>query len=531
MIKKKLGTLPLDQILFAIPAALFIATPLLDMFVNYFRAITGTQEYETFKVIPYLPVPITSILLLSLIIYYIWNWIKETKSKNLLKELNHRTYTFQTTLLIFIIYLGLVLMSIAVNGFTSYALHGHPYTKMSMWTYITNILLYLFVSSLVYDEQVKSFLVKLCCYGGGAYALYCVLASKIFRSSTKALHGTFHNSNHYGYYLAVSIALTSAMLINHLSTSFGKKGGNHSGSHSEGEEEEKAEADQSGEEKKQGMGDKIITLVIWTLVLGIQCVALAYNNTLGAWLAVLFTYIFLFIAYRVRDGKFNFWVLAPIGFFLIISIVSSLFTKSIFSSVIKTVTDVGEIATGAATADKAGSGRWKIWKATVRHIIDRPIFGNGIEGLLRIFAIEGVSTGSPHNEFLEYAAFFGVPAALAYTVGCVSVFIHGIKYRKELNAITLVCMAGGFAYLVSSFFGVCFYYTVVYPFIFLGLALNFTKRDRPVDNAAAPAAPADPIPQDETEETEEASEPSEPSTPTTPSTPTESDDPDNNQET
>ena len=55
------------QIIFAVPAALFLVTPLLDVFINFFQTITAKREWETFKIIPYLPVGILGILFLSLI--------------------------------------------------------------------------------------------------------------------------------------------------------------------------------------------------------------------------------------------------------------------------------------------------------------------------------------------------------------------------------------------------------------------------------------------------------------------------------
>ena len=172
---------------------------------------------------------------------------------------------------------------------------------------------------------------------------------------------------------------------------------------------------------------------------------------------------------------------------IVSSVINSFFAKNIFSSILRTLVDFGNILKNAPGANRAGTGRWRIWKLTVKHIIDRPIFGNGIEGLLAIITREGSNTGSPHNEYLEYAAFFGVPAAVSYIAAIVSVFLHGLKNKKELNAITLVCLAGGFSYLVSAFFGVCFYYTVTYPFIFLGLSLNFTGKDAPPPLPAPPA--------------------------------------------
>ena len=449
----KKRAIPLDQIIFALPAGLFILTPLIDLFINYYRVITNNGEWETYEVIPYLPMVIAGLLAVALIVRLI-----AFKHRNLIQKALHRTRTFQTTLILYMLYLGLVLMSIGVNGFTYYAVHGHPYTKMSMWTYMANILLFLFFSSLVYDERVKGFLVKACCVIATLYALYGMIEYN-FKPYAGDLRVTFHNSNHYGYYLAVSIALTAAMIVETLGA----------------KRQEAAEASRPG-----------LEAAAWCVMLFIQCFALGYNNTLGVWIAVVLSHIFLFVAYRLRDGRFNFRVLVPFAVFLCASVISAFFTTSIFTSIVRTYGDVGNIVQGLKKADEAGSGRWLIWKLTVKHIIERPLFGNGIEGLLEIITLEGSSTGSPHNEYLEYMAFFGVPAGISYIAACLSVFIHGLKHKKELNGITLVCLAGGFGYLASAFFGVCFYYTVTYPFIFLGLSLNFAERDKPLPAVQPP---------------------------------------------
>lgn len=446
----------------------------------------------------------------------------EKKKRNIFQRALARTYTFQTTLILFMLYMGLVLMSIAVNGFTDYAVHGHYYTKMSMWTYIANVTLFLLFSSLIYDERVKKFLVSFLCYTATLYAIYAMM-EYYWQPYRGSLSGTFHNSNHYGYFLAVSIALTTAMIVEKATalsvrkkeikaaaalssqtqseTVESKPTVDEAENHpvvaeievvedpktdapvQEGKEEAKREAKKAGE-KETSLADLRFDLGLWCVMMFIQCFALGYNNTLGVWIAVLFSHIFLFIVSKLTSGKFNFRVLIPFGIFLSASIISSFFTTSIFTSITRTVFDVENIMAGVEQADEAGSGRWLIWRLTVKHILERPLFGNGIEGLLEIITLEGSSTGSPHNEFLEYTAFFGVPAGLAYLFGCFSVFLHGLKYRKELNAITVVCMAGAFSYLVSSFFGVCFYYTVTYPFIFMGLALNFAKQDKPLSPPA-----------------------------------------------
>ena len=459
ILKKR--AIPIDQIIFAIPAMFFILTPLIDLFINYYRVLTKSSNWEAYMVTSYLPIVIAGLLVVALVVRLV-----AFKDRNLFKKMLQRTYTFQTTLILFVLYMGLVFMSIGVNGFTSYAVNGHPYTKMSMWTYIANVLLFLFFSSLVYDERVKGFLVKACCIIATLYAMYGLI-EYIVQPYSGTLRITFYNSNHYGYYLAVSISLTAAMVVEKLS---GKR---------RADEGESASA-------------WAVEAVAWCFMLVIQCVALSYNDTLGVWVAVLFSHILLFIVYRIKDGRFNFRVFVPFALFLITSVVCAFFTRNIFTSLIRTFSDAGNILRGVRDADEAGNGRWQTWRLTIKHIIERPIFGNGIEGLLEIITLEGSRTGSPHNEYLEYMAFFGVPAGVCYIAACVSVYLHGLKYRKELNPMTLVCMIGGFGYLVSAFFGVCFYYTVTYPFIFLGLSLNFTAKDRPAMDEPEPEPEPEP---------------------------------------
>ena len=53
--KLRKSAVPLDQIIFAVPAAAFIATPLIDMFLRFYNTITGSNDWTSFRMIPYLP--------------------------------------------------------------------------------------------------------------------------------------------------------------------------------------------------------------------------------------------------------------------------------------------------------------------------------------------------------------------------------------------------------------------------------------------------------------------------------------------
>ena len=454
----KKRNIPLDQIVFAIPAALYIVSPFIDAVLIYIQTLTHTGNGVAFAFLPWFPTVAAGLLAVALIVRLV-----AFKDRNLFKKALRRTRTFRVTLALFALFLILLLTSVAANGFSDYALHGHPYTKMSMWIHLSNVLLFFFCSTLVYDERVKGGLVKACCVVATFYAIYAI-AQFFIMSYPGGLRGTFHHTNHYGYYLVVSISLTSTMIV-----------------------EKMSELKRRGEENGQpGRAKDVAT---WCFMLLVQCVALGYNDSLGAWIAVFCSHVFLliaFIIYKMKEKRFNFRALLPFAIFLCASLLIALLTTRISESLIQTVRDVGNIIQGSEEADLAGSGRWIVWKLTVKHILEKPLFGNGISGLAQIIA-EGGDTSSPHNEFLEYAAYFGIPTGVCYFAACLSVFIHGLKYRKELNIITLACLVAAFGYLVSSCFGVCFYYTASYVFIFLGLSLNFAEKDRPAEIGAEPA--------------------------------------------
>ena len=77
----------------------------------------------------------------------------------------------------------------------------------------------------------------------------------------------------------------------------------------------------------------------------------------------------------------------------------------------------------------------------------------------------------PHNEYLQYALFYGIPAALLYITGCFSVFLQDLRLEDRLDAMTFACLGAAFSYLVSAFFGNTIYCTAPFLFLFLGMGL------------------------------------------------------------
>lgn len=259
----------------------------------------------------------------------------------------------------------------------------------------------------------------------------------------------FHNANHYGYYIAF-VLMVSALLFVY-------------------------------ETKPALKVFLMISVCLCSLMIVI-------NNTLGAFLATGFV-LTIFFLYRLFDnkkkgtlGKGFFKQLTMSGswqsalfiliLYVLITLALNIHYRTIIDSLIKLFSDSGDIIKDPSMAGNAGSGRWALWKATVKYIPEHPFVGFGVEGLLNAHHV-----GTPHNEFLQYAAFFGIPVAVLYTAACTIALARVWINRAKMSPMTMVCFFTAIGYLVNSLFGVAIYYTTPFLFIFLGLAYSECVRE------------------------------------------------------
>ena len=249
--------------------------------------------------------------------------------------------------------------------------------------------------------------------------------TKILLFNGAGVCAVFHNSNHYGYYLAITI-ITAALM---------------------------------------SVYEKTLWLRIFSAVCGIiATMVLIMNNTLGAYLAVLFVFI-LFIIYCFCIAKENRkQSLIVMGVYLLVTFVMSFRYATIMSSFVTLFGDINMIIEDPLEADSAGSSRWKLWKGTVEHMDESPFLGFGVEGLLNTYGV-----GTPHNEFLQYAEFFGIQTSLLYIIACAVILLRVLFNSKRMDKTTMISFFVCIGYLASSFFGVAIYYTTPFIYIFLGL--------------------------------------------------------------
>ena len=239
----------------------------------------------------------------------------------------------------------------------------------------------------------------------------------------------FFNNNHYGYYLAVHTMLSSGLFA---------------------------------------LSEKRSFRVVGLVALAMNTAVLSMNNTFGAWLACCAAFVFQFVVVWIVRRRVDWRTPVGLGVFLLVTLLMSSRTQEILHSFVQFVDDVESVTTDPVNSNKAGSYRWIIWKLTVSKIAEQPVFGYGAEGIVEELYAATRNT-RPHNEIMQHAVFYGIPAAVLYVCGVMSVFLNGYRHRATLDAPSLLCLVGAFAYFVSSLFGNTMFYTAPFFFLFLGM--------------------------------------------------------------
>ena len=240
------------------------------------------------------------------------------------------------------------------------------------------------------------------------------------------------NPNYYGYVLTVFVSLSAAMFA---------------GAESRG------------------------WRVFYAAALVANSVTLTYNNTVGAWVGSLCGCLFVIAAYRLRDGRWNRRALAALGLFLLSMYAAGVVNGNLSPNILELFKDIILILTqpNAEATKHAGSGRWFIWLRCMELIWQYPIFGIGFDGVVTKYLLEFVGNARPHNEYMQYTLFYGVPGGVLYLAGCASIYVRAWRRRAVLDNVTLAALTAAFGYLCGAFFGLTVYNTAPYLFIMLGL--------------------------------------------------------------
>ena len=347
-----------------------------------------------------------------------------------------------TPMIFFAVLIILMIVSTCINGFTRSAVHGAFLRKESLFSFILYLTAYYFCTSALRKKRMKAWIIY-------TFLVISIIHNVTVLIMTYAVHdisffyerliGVFHQFNHYGYYLMLVTVLGSFLTVT--------------------------------EE------NRILKLIAFLSFL-VGSVALILNDTFGSFLACVAAMLFSIIALFITRGRIS---LPAVGMFLlfwVIAFAMSFWQPTVLSNIFEFAHDVSDVVSGSEEAASAGTGRFTLWKLTIGYILEKPVFGFGVEGIgERLYAESGIyATDRPHNEYLQYAAFFGIPALIMYLSGLFTVFLAAWKRRKQIDAYSLAALCTVFCYLFSALFGNTMHYTAPYLFIFLGLSIGCAEK-------------------------------------------------------
>ena len=351
---------------------------------------------------------------------------------------------------VFIIF-GLLLVWMCVNFFIFRPVQGGLFNGVSLQheSFSLNLEYYLgffMLGFFLTDHRLKLLLLRL---------LVCVsvfvapCAEYFWRHVTASsvydwypmLDAVFTNSNYYGYFLCMVISLCAGLLV--------------------------AE-------------ERIGWRVFYIFALLLNTATLSDNRTMGAWIAAFCACVFLIIVCRIRDGVWNRWALAALGLYVAALVITGLLNGMLFMKFGKLFSGVSAVLTdpNSQAAQSAGTNRWGVWQRYLDLIAHNPIFGIGMEGIYVYQLLAYVGSQRPHNEYLQYAVFYGIPAVILYTMGVVGVFLRAFLRRATLDNVTLAALTSAMAYVVSACFGVTVYNTTPFFFIMLGLGYVAASQEK-----------------------------------------------------
>lgn len=351
----------------------------------------------------------------------------------------------------------MILISTIINGFTTDALKGDSSRGESIFSFLVYFLVFYLCTSLAGNTNLKKLLLAVFFISNTVVNVITLIdrfVTPVFfleYSDPDALSSVFYQFNHYGYFLMLAIMLSSALFV---------------------------------------LSSKKSVRIMMIIYLAVNTFLLVLNTTFGCFLACVAGFVFMTVIISVRERKVSFMSLAAFAVFMTVCFVAGLryhsFINEIgllitdFRSVLNSVSEKADfvpegtenaVPVSASAAENAGTGRWGLWKATIRYIMEKPLTGWGNEGIHDMLWEESNHLNNrPHNEYLQYAAFFGIPALAFYLCGLLSFFAGVFRRLRKSSDISVVFLVAAFTYLVSAFFGNTMFYTAPYLFIFLGAA-------------------------------------------------------------
>lgn len=339
----------------------------------------------------------------------------------------------------FVLLMLWMLLSTAVNGLNDPAIHGIPYRNLGVFHILALFLFYFGLSTQVHRRSLRvgllaGFLAVSDLIGLATLMDLYVHAVPAF-AQKKEISAIFFNGNHYGYFLTMAVLVAAGLFLAHPARQL-----------------------------------RVFSL----LSLLLNLFVLLLNHSLGCLLAVGLALLALLVVSLVTDRAVAQRLFILFAALAAAGILAGLCLPDIREEFLTLSGDLGAIAggenSGGGVPGTAGHNRWLLWSVTTDLILQRPLIGFGCEGISDLLMSE-LGRGNPHNELLNYAVSYGIPSALLYLAGLLTVAVIWIRRRVWNEPAALAAALGALGYFLSSLVGVPMFYTAPFFFILLGLSL------------------------------------------------------------
>lgn len=345
---------------------------------------------------------------------------------------------------LFGVFIILMIISTAVNGFTHLGLFSTPYRREGLFGYMS----YFVYFSLAYISCNRKLIRAFFCIFTGSASVLAIFPmtdffSKFDRFSIGGTTYLFYQHNHYGYYLLMSMITTAMLFIT---------------------------------EKKLPLK------ILFIIEFAIAVFGLLINDTFGCQIAAIVALIFIVLVYSLHKCKFKLITLIPIAVYVLTMLFSCMISDGIKKSVINNyyqlINDTDALKNGLDEAERStGIARIILWENTLDYISEKPFLGFAAEGTGDRLHAATNDNDRCHCEYLQYAVNYGIPAAIIYIAGIMTVYLRGLIRRKQLSEFNLIGLCVGFAYLVSAVVGNSMFYTAPFLFIMLGFGYSMYSPD------------------------------------------------------
>lgn len=340
--------------------------------------------------------------------------------------------------------IGLLLMlvwsvpSALLSGNLRLCFMGNGYRHEGVFTYCFYALI--FIGALQVSDKHMKWVMEILCAVCATTGLIVIANGKIFPGlfyvDVDPHAAMFHNSNHYGYYLAICFPVCFGLCL-------------------------------------EDRGDKISKRVIRMMEFVLTSYAVAFSNCRGAFLGIIAALIgWNLCVFIQHKNKWKTCLVLDVVFAVTILLLKSESNILLRFSILVEEFETIHQEESLEAIDVLGSGRGVLWRLGIQFALEKPLFGHGPDNLGYAYtAIQSGLSDRPHNEMIQFAASLGFPALVFYLIAIGSHIVTFFCCFRRLSIVQLSLFASVGSYLVNSIFGNTMYYTT--PYYIMMLAFSY----------------------------------------------------------